>query len=54
MIGGGFGWPSGDWGDSYEEGMRKLGIDIDATYEDEELDDWDEGEESESDEGDEE
>ena len=32
-------WPSADWGDSYEEGMRKLGIDIDAEYDDENDDD---------------
>jgi len=51
MIGSSCTWPSGDWGDEYVEGMRKLGIEFD----DEEYDDNDlEGEESETEEGDEE
>ena len=40
-------WPSGDWGDSYEEGMRKLGIEFD---DDEELEEDAELNENEGDE----
>jgi hypothetical protein len=29
-------WPSGDWGEAYEEGLKELGVDINATYDDDE------------------